>query len=642
MNDDSTQALHPHLRRQLRAIGAQGDQAPTASQWSDLLSRVSDNYFSDDRERRLQDRAWEISSQEMRDLNERLTRASASELARERDRLTTVLQTTNTGLCLLDDEHRVVEINQAGARFLRCDQQTALGTQLLEHLWPPEQDANHPPTALRSAISQGVSWTGEGIPMRLADGEPATVAIVFTPLNGEESGGGLLAFHDLTAQQQAAADVAWRASHDPLTGLLNRAAVTTAIDNSLRDLEHHTGPSAVLFIDLDRFKNVNDTSGHDVGDTVLVEAASRIRNAVRVDDVVARLGGDEFVVFLEDLPGPSAIDSVAKRILGALRLPYRVAGQLMHLSGSIGYATSGSDSDSASVLLRNADIALYRAKAAGRDQAVAFGEDLRETVEQRVALDRQLRTAVANHELTVAFQPLVDLRSQRIVGYETLCRWPRMIGQIGPDQFIPLAEENGLIGSIGEMALREAASLAAEVDAHPGNWPHRGVVVAVNVSGVQLSRGGFAQIVERTLAGAHLHPRSLMIEITESTLLTHGDRAQAELDRLHALGVRIALDDFGTGWSSLSMLQRFPIDCIKIDRSFVASMDVNRDNRAIVQAVIELGRALGHEVIAEGVETADQAELLRSIGCTLAQGYLFGRPTERQHLVHHYRAAANI
>lgn len=642
MKDHTSADVHPHLQRQLRAIGANQDGPPTLSQWHDLLARVSDNYFSDDRERRLQDRAWEISSQEMRELNEKLARASASELARERDRLTTVLQTTNTGLCLLDDEHRLVEINQAGARFLSCDPQSALGTELIDHLWSQELDADHPPAALRAAIVEGVSWTGEGVPMRLADGERATVAIVFTPLSGEGSNGGLLAFHDLTAQQQAAAEVAWRASHDPLTGLLNRAAVTTAIDDSLRAMDSRTGRSAVLFIDLDRFKNVNDTSGHDVGDTVLVEAASRIRNAVRVDDVVARLGGDEFVVYLENLPGPSAIDTVAQRILGALRLPYRVAGQLMHLSGSIGYATSGSGSDSAGLLLRNADIALYRAKAAGRDQAVAFGEDLRETVEQRVALDRQLRTAVANHELTVAFQPLVDLRSQRIVGYETLCRWPRMIGHIGPDQFIPLAEENGLIGSIGEMALREAASMAAEVDAQPGNWPRRGVVVAVNVSGVQLSRGGFAQIVERTLATAHLHPRSLMIEITESTLLTHGDRAQAELERLHALGVRIALDDFGTGWSSLSMLQRFPIDCIKIDRSFVASMDINRDNRAIVQAVIELGRALGHEVIAEGVETAEQAELLRSIGCTLAQGYLFGRPTERAKLVHPYPAAANI
>lgn len=576
--------------------------------------------------------ATEPTRQEMQERYEQLQEAAASALSIARDRLTTVLNTTQTGLCLLDDNHEIVEINSAGAAFLRTTREAAVGRSITELLWPPNsRPRDTAPIELKRSIEQHKEWERDLVRIRISADETATCSIAYTPLGepDQASNGGLLAFHDLTAQHRAAEDMAWRATHDPLTGLLNRAAFTHHIDSALGMVRDSQLSCAVLFIDLDQFKNINDTSGHDVGDTVLVEAASRIRNSVRANDVVARLGGDEFVVYLEDVPGTHAVNQVAERILNHLRRPFQVVGQLMHLSASIGYALAGPEYETASSLLRDADIALYRAKAAGRDQAVAFGEDLREVVQLRVELDRQLRRAVANHELTVAFQPMFDLNTERIVGFETLARWPTADGFISPAEFIPLAEENGLINQIGEQVLKEAVSLAAAIGAGQTDWPEQGLVVAVNVSGVQLTRPGFADVVRRTLRSASVPAHALTLELTESSLISHRDTALRELRILRQMGVNIALDDFGTGWSSLSLLQLFPINCIKIDQTFVARMTSSTDDQAIVAAVVGLGKTLNHIVIAEGVELVEQAEALAEIGCEIVQGYLYGPPTTR-------------
>jgi len=632
--DDAHQsALHPHLARQLKRAGISPSvQTVTRAELDALIKTVHSTYEGVDRDRRLNDRAWHLSSDEMKELYQKLERASASELAVERDRLSTVLNTTATGLCLIDANHRIIEMNSAGAEFIAVSREDAIGRNLLALLWPTGARATESaPVALRVAITTDEPWHGEMVELKLGPADTKTCNLDFTPLNANDSpNGGLLAFHDFTAQHRTSRQMAWAATHDPLTGLLNRSAMTAYIDSSQSPVTRRSIPRAVLFIDLDNFKMVNDTSGHDSGDTVLVEAASRINNVMRSDDVVARIGGDEFVVFLEEIPGADSASRIAERILDTLRRPFSSGGQSIYLSASIGIAVSASPEDSANSLLRDADIALYRAKDAGRDQVVVFGVDLRETVQRRVDLDRKLRAAVANQDLSVAFQPMIDLASGRVLGFETLARWATADGFVGPDEFIPVAEENGLISAIGELVLKEAISLAAEIGAGAPNWPSGGgLVVAVNVSGLQLTRGGFAAMVARRLAAANVAPDAIALELTESSLVTHRDATWHELSAARASGIHVALDDFGTGWSSLSVLQHFPIDCIKIDRSFVDGMTETTEDFAIVDAVIALGRTMGHAVVAEGVERQDQADALLEMGCTVAQGYMFGKPMSR-------------
>jgi diguanylate cyclase (GGDEF)-like protein len=626
-------ALHPHLNRQLKRAGISATtQTVTRAELDALIKTVNSTYEGADRDRRLNDRAWRLSSEEMKELHQKLERASASELAVERDRLSTVLNTTATGLCLIDADHRIIEINSAGAEFMQVPRAGAIGQNLLALLWPKGvRAAESAPVDLRVAISADTPWHGETVELKLGTAETKTCNLDYTPLRVNDScTGGLLAFHDFTAQHRTSRAMAWAATHDPLTGLLNRSALTAYIDSSQALVSRRAIPRAVLFIDLDNFKMVNDTGGHDSGDTVLVEAASRINNAMRNDDVVARIGGDEFVVFLEEVPGADSASRIAERILSALRRPFSSGGQSMYLSASIGIAVSASPDDTANSLLRDADIALYRAKDAGRDQVVVFGEDLRETVQRRVDLDRKLRAAVANQDLSVAFQPMIDLSSGRVLGFETLARWATSEGFVGPNEFIPIAEENGLISTIGELVVKEAISLAAEIGAGAPNWPSGGgLVVAVNVSGIQLTRGGFSAMVARRLAAANVAPDAIALELTESSLVTHRDAAWHELSAARASGIHVALDDFGTGWSSLSVLQHFPIDCIKIDRSFVNGMTETTEDFAIVDAVIALGRTMGHAVVAEGVERQEQADALLEMGCTVAQGYLFGKPMSR-------------
>lgn len=639
--DDGTPGIHPHVARQLRrALIDDVDQAPTREQWLAFLSRVSAACDEADRDRYLNDRAWELSSVEMQDLYTKLADASASEIAIQRDRLTTVLDNTTTGLCLIDKDQRIVEMNSAGAYFLGVAREAAIGESLLDVLWPDgaARSRDIAPSELRTALTSRRPWNADLVTVSLPGHQELKCGIVYTPLplGDATTPGGVLAFHDYTLQHQAEKDLAWRATHDPLTGLLNRTAFSRYVDNALETARRAHTRSAILFIDLDRFKTVNDTVGHDAGDAVLVESADRVRRAVRAHDTVSRLGGDEFVVFLEDVPGIIDVEIVAQRIVAALRRPFAVAGEEMFLSASIGLAFSEPEQDATS-MLRDADIALYEAKGSGRDRVRTFGKELRQVVQGRVDLDRRLRAALAVSELTVAYQPIIRLADDATVGFEALVRWPSADGEIEPNRFIPVAEETGQIFEIGDLVLRRTSALAAGANAGSSDWPRTGSVYAVNVSGLQLARRGFSAMVAQHLDEAGLPGNALMVEMTESTLLADTGQVRAELAELRELGVRVALDDFGTGSSSLSLLQQFTLDCIKIDRAFVGRMTSSSDDYAIVQAVVSLSHALGTTVIAEGVETQEQAQELRDLGCELAQGFHFGRP--RIHPVSHPKAA---
>jgi diguanylate cyclase (GGDEF)-like protein/PAS domain S-box-containing protein len=431
----------------------------------------------------------------------------------------------------------------------------------------------------------------------------------------------LVAIVDVTARKQAEARIAYMAHHDALTGLPNRVLFRQRLDDALARLRRAGGAPglAVHCLDLDHFKSVNDTLGHPVGDLLLKAVAERLGRCVGEEALVARLGGDEFAVIQPIEAGPNAAGALASRLIAVVAAPYDVQGHDVVIGASIGIALAPEDGDTADVLLRNADMALYRAKAEGRGTSHFFEPEMDRQIQARRSLELDLRKAFVSGEFELFYQPLVNLGSNAVTACEALLRWrhPER-GMISPMDFIPLAEEIGLIVPLGEWVLRQACAQAA-------TWPGE-IKVAVNLSPAQFRSRGVVQAVMSALAHSGLAPQRLELEITESVLLGETDANLATLHRLREIGARISMDDFGTGYSSLSYLRSFPFDKIKIDRSFVRELAERPDCVAIVRAVAGLGASLGIATTAEGVETPEQLDRLRREGCTEVQGFLFSPP----------------
>jgi diguanylate cyclase (GGDEF)-like protein/PAS domain S-box-containing protein len=415
-----------------------------------------------------------------------------------------------------------------------------------------------------------------------------------------------------------------RALHDPLTGLPNRTLFRDRLEHALAGSARRPATVAVLFLDLDNFKAVNDTFGHGTGDELLTALTPRLRAALRGADTLARLGGDEFAVLCEDLDGEQEAVGIAERVAAALAEPVVVGDNEHFVSASIGIALADGADASPEALLRDADAAMYRAKERGRARFELFDERLRERTLERLQTENSLRGAIDRGELRLAYQPLVSLTDGTLRGVEALLRWEHPTrGPVAPIQFIPIAEQSGLIVPIGTWVLHEACRQASHwLRAHP----EEPVKVSVNVSALQLVQPDFADIVAAALAAAGTPPELLSLELTESVLLEAGDAPVRTLQELRELGVNVVLDDFGTGYSSLSYLQSFPLDALKVDRAFAATLAGNAQSQAIYAAVVAMASALGLPVVAEGVETEDQATQLRDLGCDLAQGFYFARP----------------
>ncbi len=431
----------------------------------------------------------------------------------------------------------------------------------------------------------------------------------------------ILRYIRLTTATIAAGETRLRhlALHDPLCGLPNRIFFGERLETAIEEVKKQGGPdAAVFYIDLDHFKEVNDTLGHPVGDELIRNVTMRLTRTLRGNDLVARLGGDEFAVITSPATDAASVQAIARRIILALCTPYAIAGQNICIGASIGIAMIDARSGGAADIMRYADMALYRAKNEGRNRACIYDAAMDADLSQRKLIEHDLREAIANNGLHIAYQPIVNSSGEKIVGVEALARWvhPER-GSIPPSEFITIAEHSGLIIELGEWVLRRAC-----LDGKA--WP--GLTVSVNVSPLQFRRPDFVEMVERILAETEFDPASLELEVTESTLLGNMDSAEAAMHRLKALGVRLALDDFGTGYSSLLYLRRFPFDKLKIDRSFVLSIERAPDAAAIVHAVVSLGRGLGMKVTAEGVETAEQHLFLRAAGVHSLQGYRFGQP----------------
>jgi diguanylate cyclase (GGDEF)-like protein len=432
--------------------------------------------------------------------------------------------------------------------------------------------------------------------------------------------GGWVATHeDITEQRASEVKIEYMAHHDALTDLANRVLLNERLEQALGRRIHREEMVAVHHLDLDQFKAVNDTFGHPVGDKLLKIVADRLRGLVRETDTIARMGGDEFVVVQSPITDPAAATCLAQRIIGSLGEPFEIDGHQTVIGVSIGIAVGPGDGLRPDRLLRNADLALYRAKGDGRGIFRFFEPAMDLQMQTRRIMERDLRRALPGGEFELHYQPVVNLAQNEISGFEALIRWhhPEK-GMVAPAAFIPLAEEIGFIVPLGEWVIRQACATAAQ-------WPGE-LHVAVNISAVQFRSPGLLQVIVGALAASGLQPTRLEIEITETVLLQNKEATLAVLHQLRALGVRIAMDDFGTGYSSLTYLQCFPFDKIKIDRSFVKDITENTGSLNIVRAVAGLANGMGMTTIAEGVETEEQLEKIKSEGCTEMQGFLFSRP----------------
>jgi diguanylate cyclase (GGDEF)-like protein/PAS domain S-box-containing protein len=440
-------------------------------------------------------------------------------------------------------------------------------------------------------------------------------------------GGVLVNVHDVTRRKEVEDELIHQAFHDALTGLANRQLFTDRVQQALQRTTRTGDDLAVIFLDLDGFKNVNDSLGHAAGDELLWEVAARLAQAVRESDTVARLGGDEFAVLLEQRRGPiEEAVIVADRILAALSSPILVDGHAMAVGASLGISV-GSPGATAASLLRDADVAMYRAKASGRGRWVVHDADMRAEAAERLQLETDLLGALEGDELRLVYQPVIDLQTGEVESFEALLRWEHPeLGLITPDRFVPIAEMNGMVLPIGAWVLQEACRQAATWRAQ---HPERTTLgVAVNVSARQVASPSLVDHVSDALQAAGLDPAHLTLELTESTLVEDPTVAAQRLTALRSLGIRLAIDDFGTGYSSLSYLRQFPLDILKIDRSFIGTISASDHLPAIVRGLLDLGHTLGLTTVAEGVELDLQREQLRAVGCDYAQGFLFARPLD--------------
>ncbi|HVG52497.1 MAG TPA: EAL domain-containing protein [Xanthobacteraceae bacterium] len=510
------------------------------------------------------------------------------------------------------DDHAILDVNQAAISHYGYTRPQFL-SMTLRHIH--DCDTYEELKLIGSSVQDYAGRTWKHLK---ADGAIIDVAIYAREITHKNKPALLVAVIDITERKRAEARVAHMAHHDALTGLPNRVLLKQRMEEGFQRMRRTGKPIAMLCIDLDNFKPVNDTLGHSCGDILLQRVAERIRAVVQEGDTAARLGGDEFAVLATNFGEPSEVTALARRLLADISEPYDVMGQQMMIGVSIGVAIAPGDGNNPDSLLKNADLALYRAKADGKG-AFRFFEaemDARAQVRRRIEMD--LRAAMLGNVLEVHYQPLVNLANGAVTGFEALIRWPHPErGFIPPSEFIPVAEETGLIVQLGAYVLKKACTDAAQ-------WPGD-VKLAVNLSPLQFRTGSLFVTVKQALEETGLSPKRLELEITETVLLDRVDHVLATLHALRALGVRISMDDFGTGYSSLSYLRKFPFDKIKIDRSFVHELAENADSQAIVRAILSLGSSLGITITAEGVETESELACLKSEGCDEGQGYLFSK-----------------
>jgi diguanylate cyclase (GGDEF)-like protein/PAS domain S-box-containing protein len=558
----------------------------------------------------------------IRDITDR-RRAEADRIEAE-ERYRQGFERSAFGLAVLDLHQTFTSVNPALAELLGHPAPHLIGRRPLEFLHPSESDGAR--TGIERLLSGDMPYYKREHRMVRADGSVVSVIVDMTLVrapDGEPSYY-FVQVRDITDRKRAEDALAHQALHDDLTHLPNRLLLVDRLALSLARAERTDTNVAVLFLDLDRFKLVNDGLGHVVGDQLLIEVAGRLTSAIRASDTVARFGGDEFVIVREDIVDVSEAIEFAERIVAILHEPISLSGRELFATSSVGIALGGSES-SAEQLLRDADAAMYRAKDLGRARIELFSHELQQQVAARLDLETALRQAIERDELELLYQPIVRLADGRVVGAEALLRWHRAgHGVIQPADFIPIAEETGMIVPIGTWALEHAlAELRALTRRHgETDWP----LLAVNLSALQLRLPASLEMVRDAIRSSDVDPSMLSLEITESALMGDIETSAKAMRALRELGVRLAVDDFGTGYSSLAYLKQLPVDSLKIDRSFIDGLPGDPHDRSITEAIITLGNSLGLTIVAEGVETVEQWIALDELGCTVGQGFLWSPP----------------
>jgi diguanylate cyclase (GGDEF)-like protein/PAS domain S-box-containing protein len=560
-------------------------------------------------------RAFTLVNSELQRQNRRLAEQE-NEIRQQRQQLDAALNNMSHGLCMFDDEFRLIVSNARYVELMGLSPGFIKpGMGLREILELNVEIGNLPPPAehhYQAYLNELKEHGALAFERTFLDGR--TIAIKH---HARPDGGWVATYEDVTQRKRADARILQLARQDALTDLPNRRVFGEKVEEALARVRRGD-TLTVFFLDLDNFKTVNDTLGHSAGDMLLQTVARRLQDCVRETDTVARLGGDEFAVLLDGLM-PDESRMVADRILHSLRAAYDVDGHEVVIGASIGMASAPHDAEDAETLLKSADMALYRAKEEGRGIWRPFVPAMNAQLQEQRVLELDLRRAVERGEFELHYQPLLAAQSEEITGFEALLRWSHPErGLVSPADFIPLAENTGLIRPLGEWVIEAACAEAA-------SWPEH-LKVAVNLSPAHFRNKSVGAMVNAALEKSGLAPRRLELEITESALLHNSDDTRAALHELRRLGVRIVMDDFGTGYSSLSYLRSFPFDRLKIDRTFVQDLDRSADCIAIFAAMAGLGRSLGIATTAEGVETAHQLQIVRDLGCSEVQGFLFGRP----------------
>ncbi|MCP5358210.1 MAG: EAL domain-containing protein [Pseudomonadales bacterium] len=577
------------------------------------------------------DGAWRIMEAEFIDMTEvagvngivaSLRDVTEQREAEESMRILSSAVEQSHGAVMITDDRAVIQyVNPRYTEITGYSRNELLGTtaRMLEYSDAVDEQQR----GMRECIRAGQSWT---VSMRSTrkNGELFWQALSASPvLDDQQKLTHIVVSIEDTSQQRAIhAQMEQLAFYDPLTGLENRRLFKDRLEQSIRQVRRNKSIIALLFLDLDGFKNINDTLGHEAGDELLIVVAKRLKDCVREEDIVARLGGDEFTVILANLRDNEAAAKVAGKIIKALQVPIALSGEEVSISGSIGITVAPEDSMDANELMRNADMAMYRAKALGRNNSQFYTDDMNAANQARNSLENSLRAAIAEKSFVVYFQPQVDISAHRISGFEALVRWKQPEGDLLPDRFIAVAEESGLILDIGEIVLRKTCE-QMQVLRDAGFVDQK---VSVNLSERQFRDPKLVTMVERILGETGFDASGLQFEITEGMLMTNIEKSIDTMSRLKGLGVSIAIDNFGTGFSSLTNLARLPVDTLKVDRSFITRLSSSQSDADITSAVIALAQHMNLTVAAEGVENAEQEAFLRDHHCSLQQGFLFCAP----------------
>jgi diguanylate cyclase (GGDEF)-like protein/PAS domain S-box-containing protein len=565
----------------------------------------------------------------LRDITER--RQSDAALRQAQEVFRHAFDEAGIGMTLINPSGQIIRSNEAMAQMLRLGDRDALaGVHVLDITHPddrPEAEARG--MAIASGASDGFRTETR---LTRSDGETVWVALTVSAVK-DETGAPSFAIgqlEDITERKAFSDRLRYEAAHDVMTGLLNRASFSERVAAKLAD-DNETGrQSAVLFVDLDHFKLINDSLGHAAGDELLVTVAQRLRHALRPGDLLARFGGDEFVLFCSNLSGTQAVSTIAKRLIATVAEPMMVGSEEVFTTASVGIAIAH-EGDTAETLLRHADAAMYQAKHDGRARSVVFRPDHHGSAVEALRTGNDLHRALDRDELVLHYQPIMELRSGRVIGFEALLRWnhPER-GLLTPADFIPFAEETGLIVPIGawalETACRQTAHWQRVRDAEGGGADRSPLSISVNLAARQVADRKLAMTVANVIEHTGIAPEAIVLELTENTLMQDTASTIDALQALRSQGVRLSIDDFGTGYSSLSYLKRFPVEALKIDRTFIDGLGRETEDTSIVEAIIRLAHALELSAVAEGLETPTQLETLRTLGCDFAQGYLLGYP----------------